>query len=69
MYLESKETKQREIKLIYEHGCKQISTGCESKPPVSITHSGFVRLLQKGETGCHASKLPSRIQSRSIPQK
>lgn len=60
MYSKSKEMKQRKIKIIYKQPeCRQISTGYESKPRVNITHSGFVKLLQKGEIGCYESKLPS----------
>lgn len=59
MCLESKDTNQRKIKIIYEQTeRKQISTGCESKPRVNITDSGFVRVSQKGKIGSYASKCP-----------
>lgn len=58
MYAESKETKQRNIKITYEQSeCRQISIAYEQKPRVNIRNNGFVRGFQTGETGYGLKKV------------
>lgn len=58
MYAESKVTKRRKIKIIYEQSeCRQISIGYESKLCVNIKHNGFVRVFQTDEIGCGLKKV------------